>query len=272
MPAAPPPPTPAAPPATAPPPSAAADSPPVGRSTLRHRVTQFFRRTGPAGPFALIVTTLPAVGAVVLFSLAPTVIVPWLHAHGAVGVAVFIFGFAILGGFALAPTYANSIVGGWAFKFAIGFPAVMVGLAGAAAISYFLAQKVVGHRVEDVIHEHPRWEVVRDAVMGGSTLKTIGMIVLLRLSPFLPFETTNVVLAMCGVRPIPFVIGTMIGVMPRTAAIVFAASQAKRLDLHTTAGRWLLVIGIVMTVVCISLVAWIAKHALDRATRSGQVA
>jgi uncharacterized membrane protein YdjX (TVP38/TMEM64 family) len=231
-----------------------------------HPTLRFFRQIGPAGPFALLVTALPAVGAIFVFSLAPKVIVPWLQTHGWFGLATFVTGFTVLGGLALAPTYANSIVGGWTYKFAVGFPAVMVGLGGAAMVSYVLAHRIVGHRVEDVIHQHPRWELVKDALVGGSTLKSIGMVALMRLSPALPFETTNALLAMCGVRPLPFLIGTLIGVAPRTAAIVFAASEAHRLDLHAAGGRWLLAAGIVTTIVCVVLIAWIAKHALNRAT------
>jgi uncharacterized membrane protein YdjX (TVP38/TMEM64 family) len=108
-------------------------------------------------------------------------------------------------------------------------------------------------------------------LIGGSALKTIGMIALLRLSPFLPFETTNAVLAMCGVRPVPFLIGTLIGVTPRTVFIVLAAGEAHRLDLHSVGGRWLLVGGIVVTLLCVALIAWIARHALERATRGGRV-
>jgi uncharacterized membrane protein YdjX (TVP38/TMEM64 family) len=99
-------------------------------------------------------------------------------------------------------------------------------------ISYWLAHRIVHHRVEDVIHEHPRWEVVRNALVGGNTMRSIGIIVLLRLSPLLPYETTNVLLAMCGVRPLPYLVGTLIGVAPRTALIVLAASRAERLDFH----------------------------------------
>src|SRR4051794_30650517 len=97
------------------------------------RARQFFRQTGPAGPMALIVTALPAVGAIFLFWFAPR-LAPWLRDQGWLGLLIFIVSFAVLGGFALVPTYANSIVGGWTFKFGWGFPAVMAGLGGAAVI------------------------------------------------------------------------------------------------------------------------------------------
>jgi uncharacterized membrane protein YdjX (TVP38/TMEM64 family) len=245
-----------------PPPPQATAVPP----TRVHPVRQFFRQIGPAGPVALIATCMPLVGAAILGATAPRVI-GWVHAHGAGGVLAFVLAFALFAGFALVPTYANSILGGWMFKFPLGFPVVMAGVGGAALISYTLAHRIVGHRVSNVIHEHPKWEVVRDALIGGSTLKIIGIITLLRLSPVLPFETTNVLLASCEVRVWPFITGTILGVAPRTAAIVFIASRAHKLELGSAGNRWLLVLGIVMSLFVVVLIALISKHALDRATR-----
>jgi len=229
-----------------------------------HPIRRFFRQIGPAGPMALVTTALPAVGAVFLFSLAPR-IAPWLREQGWLGVAIFAVAFAVMGGLALAPTYANSILGGFTFKFPIGFPAVMAGLAGAAMIGYGLAHRIVGHRVENVIQQHPRWEIVRQALIGGSTWKTIGIIFLLRLSPLLPFETTNVLLAMTGVRPVPYIVGTMLGIAPRAAAMVWAGAAMRQLELHAAPHPRTIVIGLAVTAASIAVLAVIGKHALDRA-------
>src|SRR5438477_10866264 len=128
---------------------------PVERHPRLRGIARFLRSIGPAGPVALLATAMPAVGAAVVFSLAP-VIVPWLHRHGIAGLVVFVICFAVLGGFALVPTYANAIIGGWTYKFAIGFPAVLLGLAGAGMICYSLAHRIVGHRVGGGILAHPQ--------------------------------------------------------------------------------------------------------------------
>jgi uncharacterized membrane protein YdjX (TVP38/TMEM64 family) len=226
-----------------------------------HRVRRFLRQTGPAGPVALVATVMPIVGAGVLAGFGPR-LVPWLQSHGWAGVVLFVISFSVLGGFALVPTYANSMLGGWTFKFTIGYPAVMAGLTGAAAVGYFLAHRIVGHRVSNVIHEHPRWQVVRDALIGGSAARVIGVIAILRLSPILPFETSNVLLASCEVKLLPYLIGTFIGVMPRTAALVFIASRAHKLEMSSPGQRWMIVASVVATVAVIVLLAVISKHAL----------
>jgi uncharacterized membrane protein YdjX (TVP38/TMEM64 family) len=236
----------------------------VSEQSKPHPIRRFFRQIGPAGPMALIVSIMPAIGTAVLFTVAkPTS--AWLAAHRPGSVLIFILGVALLNGLALMTTYANSLLAGWTFKFAVGFPAMILGLGSAAMIGYLLAHRIVGQRVENAIREHPKWEIVRTALIGRSTLRTIGIVTLLRLSPLLPFETTNALLAMCGVRPLPFLIGTVLGIAPRTAAVVFFASSMRELTLQSAPDPITLIIGVIVTIAAIVVLGVVAKHALDRA-------
>ena len=240
-----------------------APSPPI-QTPRRTPVRDFLRKIGPAWPTALVATCMPAVGAAIVLGFTPRISAWLLHA-GWPGMILFVIAFAVLGGFALVPTWLNSTLAGWTYKFPLGFPMVMIGLGGAAMIAYALAHRIVGHRVRNVIHEHPKWEVVRDALVGGSTMRVIGIVTLLRLSPVLPFETTNVLLASCEVRPLPYLIGTLLGVAPRTAAIVLVASKAHKLEMGSAQSKWLLAAGIVLTIIGAIVIAIISKHALKRA-------
>jgi uncharacterized membrane protein YdjX (TVP38/TMEM64 family) len=216
---------------------------------------------------ALLATLMPAGGALVLAAFVHEV-APWLKSHGLLALAVFVPAFAILGGFALVPTYANSMLAGWVFGFGVGLPAVLLGLIGAALISFYIARRISGHRVEDLIHQHPKWEIVRNALIGCGRWRTLWIVVLLRLSPLLPFETTSVLLAVTG-TPLPqFILGTAIGVIPRTAAIVFVASRMHKLDFHNPHGRWLAVASLVASAIGAVIIAVISKHALHRATKN----
>jgi hypothetical protein len=58
------------------------------------------------------------------------------------GVVLYLAAFAVLGGLALLPTYAQSLLGGWAFGFAGGLPVVLAGFAGAALVNYAIAARV----------------------------------------------------------------------------------------------------------------------------------
>jgi uncharacterized membrane protein YdjX (TVP38/TMEM64 family) len=187
---------------------------------------------------------------------------PWLRDHGWIGVIVFIIAFALLNGFALMTTYANSLMAGWTFKFALGFPTALASLAGAGMLGYALAGRIVGHRVQDVIAQHPKWEIIRQSLIGGSTLRSTLIVLLLRISPALPFETTNALLAMCGVKPVPFIVGTTIGIAPRVAAVCWAGSTMRELTLDKPPHPLTIVLGLVITAASLLCVMLIARHAL----------
>jgi uncharacterized membrane protein YdjX (TVP38/TMEM64 family) len=233
-------------------------------SRLR-RWAHLLRQFGPAGPIALIATVLPLIGALAIAALAQP-IAPWLKSHGVISLAIFILAFALLCGVALVPTYANSILAGWVFGFIIGLPAALLGLLGAAVITYAISRRLSRNRVEQLIGEHPKWQTVRHALIRQSAWRTTWIVVLVRLSPMLPFETTSVLLAVTGVPTAPFITGTALGVIPRTAVVVFIASRARALDLHHTPGRWLLVLGLLATAIAALAIALISRQALKLAT------
>lgn len=216
---------------------------------------------------ALLATVMPALGAFAVAAVAHP-LSRLMRAHVAMSLGPYVIAFSVLGGFALVPTYANSFLAGWTFGFVIGFPAVMIALLLAGLISYGLANMLSGHRVEDLIRRHPKWEIVREALIEQSAWRTIWIVALLRLSPILPFETTSVLLAVTGVEVGPFAAGTVLGVIPKTAALVYMASRAHRLDLSQANSRWMLVAGLLLTALGVIVIAVIAKHALERATRN----
>ena len=82
---------------------------------------------------------------------------------------------------------------------------------------------------------------------------------LLRLSPILPFGTTNILLATSGVRVSIFLLGTVLGIVPRIGVIFFAAAGANQLDFKRKESWWLLAAGIAATMICIAVMALIRQ-------------
>jgi uncharacterized membrane protein YdjX (TVP38/TMEM64 family) len=216
---------------------------------------------------ALVATGLSVLGSVATVTAAP-VVAPWLREQGPAGVAYFVAAFAALGAVALAPTYSTSIVAGWTFGFGVGFPVVLAGTVAGAALCYGTARWAAGARVAAAFAAHPRWEVVRRAFVEAGAVKTLWLVVLLRLSPVLPFGTTNVLLSTTRVPLGTYVLGTLLGLAPRTGLIALAAAGAEQLDLRAADSWWLLAAGAVATVACIVTFAVLGKRALDRATRA----
>ena len=237
-------------------------------STIDPPAAAHRRGLGRAGPVALIATALPVTGSVAMIAIGP-LLAPWLRELGTAGVVGFTIGFTILGALALAPTYSTSILAGWTFGFAVGFPSVVLGTVGGAALCYLFARRLAAERVHTLFAEHPRWEVVRRAMAEERPLKTLWIVFLMRLSPVLPFGTTNVLMSTCGVPLSIYIFGTMLGLMPRMGLVALAAASAERLDFDTAESWWMLAAGLLATGICIAVLAIVGKHALDRATRRG---
>lgn len=221
---------------------------------------------GRSGPVALFAIVLPVGGSLAAVAVGPLV-APWLREQGWWGVALFTVTFAVLGALALAPTYSTAAIAGWTFGFRVGFPVVILGTVTGAMFGYLLARRVAKERVASTFAEHPRWDIVRRALAEERPWNTLWIVFLLRLSPVLPFGTTNVLMATTGV-PIPiYFAGTLLGLMPRMGLIAIAAAGADHLELDSAGSRWLLGGGLVATAICIVVLAVFGKHALDRATR-----
>ena len=69
-------------------------------------------RLGRLGPTAAATAFLPPIGFLILLGTMNQS-APWLQSHGALGVVLFVAAFSVLGGLALLPTYAPSVLGGW---------------------------------------------------------------------------------------------------------------------------------------------------------------
>lgn len=252
-------------PTTGPARQAAAES--ASRAAQGHALdsAEIVRRLGPAGALAVVAATLPALGGFLLLAQLGTV-GAWLGSHEGTGLLIYLAGFAFTSGLALLPTYSQSALGGWTFGFAAGFPAALGGLIGGALIGYGVARPAAGQRVIRLIDEHPRWRAVYDALLGGSLLRTLLIVTLLRLPPNSPFAITNLVLAATRVPLTVYMLGTALGMAPRTGMVVFLASRAP--DFDPARGQdWLYwAISIVTTLVVLAVIGVLANHALLRIT------
>jgi len=238
------------------------------RATAR-KVLIFLRRLGPAGPLALIAASTPAISGFLLLGSIYW-FAPWLRAHPAGGMLVYVVGYMVLGGLALMPTYAHSVLGGWAFGFKLGFPLAMAAFLGAAALAYVIGRCASGERIVRIIDEHPKGRAVRIALIGRGFFKTLLIVTLLRLPPTSPFAITNLAMAATRVHPLAFLIGTAIGMAPRTGAVVFLAAGLSELDFAAPKRPWLFVAGIVVTMLVLAIIGYIANQAITRVTGTAE--
>jgi uncharacterized membrane protein YdjX (TVP38/TMEM64 family) len=237
--------------------------------SISARTRDRLRRLGPTGLLALLWTAAPALFGFALLAWIGDVS-DWLNDRGNMGLVIYVVVFIVAAGCGLLPTYAQAILGGWVFGFALGLPAALIGFTGAGLIGYAIARTVSQDRVEQTIAENPKALAVRNALVARGFWKTLLIVTLLRFPPNSPFALTNLVMASSGVAVVPFVLGTLIGMMPRTAvAVLFAAAASREArDIVEFAregpGTVVLISGIVVMFIVLGIIGVIANRALER--------
>ncbi len=229
------------------------------------------RELGPTGILAAVASFMPALAGIFLLANIGDA-AAWLKSHGETGIAVYVACFALLSGLALLPTYAQAVLGGYAFGMMLGVPAALAGFLGGAAIAYEIGSRTSGERVERVIGRKPKWKAVRDALVGsrdeGDVLKSIGTVSLLRLPPNSPFALMNLVLSAVKVPRLAYLVGTCIGMAPRTAAAVAIGAGIKealtRDSIDRAMPRWMIVAGVAVTIAIALIIGSIANKAIRR--------
>lgn len=242
-------------------------APSVNAASSWGKAREVFRRLGAVSILGLISVTIPAIGGFTLLAYVNTV-GNWLKSNQSNGPLIYSGGFALLSGLALLPTYAQAILGGWAFGFAVGYPAAMAGLLGGAIIAYFIARMASGRRVTDLIREYPRGRVVYDALVGSGFWRALLLVFLLRLPPSSPFAATNLLLAVTRVGPLAYTIGTVFGLAPRTALVVYWFSHLSKLDMSERLPWGFMILGAAISLAALAVLGLIANHALQQFTKA----
>ena len=197
----------------------------------------------------------------------------WLGSEDFKAAAIFAASYAVLTGLGILPTYAATIVGGWVFGVELGFAACAAGYLGGSTIGFGISKLVCSDHVATWIDSRKRWRIIRKTILEENFWKATGIIALIRLSPSGPFAVTNLVLAACGARWKEFLIGSSVGIAPRTLFACFMAatgSATGATDIQSLAqnqGVLAVIVGIVIFIVTLAVIGGIARAALDRALR-----
>lgn len=230
-----------------------------------------WRNLGPAGVLGLAWAILPALlGGLLLVRLGA--VGDWLGEDRSQGLVIYTLLFALTAGLGLLPTYAQAVLGGWVFGFVEGTAAALVGFTLAALLGFLVARLVARTSVQALLARYPRAAAIRAGLLGRGPLRSTGVVALLRLPPNSPFALANLAFSSSGVALLPFLVGTLLGMAPRTAvatgfAHAGASSGARDLQSFVSDGPgwWVLVIGLVLFVIVFQILAHLAQGALERA-------
>ncbi len=149
----------------------------------------------------------------------------------------------------------------------------MAGFLGGSLIGYAVAKPTAGERVLALIDERPKWKVVRKALLESGFGRMLLIITLLRLPPNSPFAITNLVLASVRVPLGAYVLGTLLGMAPRTAIVLYLAAQiSQKFSEHAKdaaqAGKpwWYIAAGVGLSILALAVIGLMANRALEKMT------
>lgn len=218
-----------------------APSPPTTPPTA-DRGAELMEKLRGMGPGVALLTiaslTLPALGGFLVLGFA-TSLKPYVERLGDSAWLIYAPLFAVLTGCALMPTYALSFAAGVFFGSVRGTTAAMLGVVGGSLIGYLWAYFIARRRVLAQIESDERASTIRRALVDRGPAESTGVVALLRFPPNSPFAFTNLVMSSAGVAWLPFVIGTLFGMLPRTALAAWIGHRAGEMSkLDDSLGPW----------------------------------
>lgn len=185
----------------------------------------------------------------------------WIESLGIWGYVIF-GAVYIIATVLLAPGSPLTIAAGLAFS-GFGFPLVVVAATIGASLAFLVGRYLARARVERMIEQRPRFKAVDQAV----TEDGWKVVMLLRLSPVVPFNLQNYFFGVTDIQFWHYVAATFVGIMPGTALYVYLGAIGAAAGSGGSQGgalKWTFFsIGLLATIVVTVLITRKAKARLD---------
>lgn len=172
----------------------------------------------------IVIAVLVLVAFVVAVRLLPvaewmTQFQTWVRGIGPIGYVVYALAYAVCCVF-LIPALALTLGAGAIFGFAAGSIVVLAGAILGATLAFILARTVLRERVERMTQDNAKFRALDRAITAEGTK----ILWLVRLSGFPPFTWVNYAFGLTGVRLVPYVLITALGIIPGTLAFTWAGA------------------------------------------------
>jgi len=185
----------------------------------------------------------------------------YVRAAGALGYVVYVLVYAaccIL----FVPASILTLGAGAIFGLAAGTAVVVIGATLGAIGSFALARGLLRKRIETMIGESGRFQVLDRAIASEGAK----IVFLIRLAPIFPFTYVNYAFGLTAVRFIPYAVTTLIGIIPGTFAFTYLGYAAAGATTGGSSTRSIIQIGGAVAALVVTLfVARVATTAIRRA-------
>jgi uncharacterized membrane protein YdjX (TVP38/TMEM64 family) len=180
----------------------------------------------------------------------------WVKSLGLLGVVAFGLAY-VIGTLLLVPASPLTFAAGVAWGF-WALPLVVVVASLGATGAFLVSRYFVRHRVREAIDSRPAFRAAAEAVdeEGWKVL------LLLRLSPAVPFNAQNYLYGVTSLPLLTYVWATIVGIIPGVTLNVYLASLGAKTGEGGMVNWMLLAIGLVATAVVVVLVGRKARAKL----------
>ena len=187
----------------------------------------------------------------------------WVKDLGPIGYVVYVLAYVIVC-VTFLPASPMTIGAGAIFGFVEGAIVVIIGATLGATASFLLGRTIMRRRIEAMAANNAKFRALDRAIAreGGK------IVFLVRLAPIFPFAYINFAFGLTGVRTLPYVVATFLGIIPVTLAFVYVADAATRTattDMDSTR----LIINIAGVVIAILVTAFVTRLALRAIRKAG---
>lgn len=189
----------------------------------------------------------------------------WVNGLGLWGPVVFVLGYAVAT-VAFIPGSLLTLAGGAIFGLGEGTALVFVGASLGATGAFLASRYMVRGAIERRVAAEPRFAAI-DRAVGREGFK---IVLLLRLTPVVPFVLLNYALGLTRVK-LGHYVSAFVGMLPATLLYVYygkvigdVAEIASGVDEERGWGDYAIgALGLVATIVVITIIARIARRALS---------
>ncbi|MEZ5973451.1 MAG: VTT domain-containing protein [Planctomycetota bacterium] len=227
---------------------------------MASRLVSTWKELGTLGPIAIFMVAGPGVGAAVLAAVHERWLPP-LQEMGWHGLPWFLGVTALLCGLSLLTNHAGSLLGGMLYGPWWGSLWALVASGGAAWIGFLVLRPLCRSKALEALSHRPRLEALHAELTAGHTTRAILLVALIRMSPLLPFAATNLLMATTTIRAWAFVVGSILGMIPRVLMVAWIGSTLTELDWSRAEDRRLFYIGVASAVLVFAMVRALAKKA-----------
>jgi uncharacterized membrane protein YdjX (TVP38/TMEM64 family) len=166
----------------------------------------------------------------------------------------------------LLPAWLMTVGAGLLFGLLPAVAVVSVGSTAGAAASFLIARHLARDAVAGYAGRHPRFSAVDRAIAKGGWR----IVLLLRLSPVIPFTFSNYAYGLTAIAFRPYVLASWVGMLPLTFlyASLGAAGRAASVEAGGPAPAWkwpLIAVGILITIAVTAYVKRLVERTLEEA-------